>query len=72
MSVLDDSLNPFRLGSANQPEANRGGSVDNLGIRWEGSVVESNVLTVVPERGPELVYVVVEKGRRILATDKHR
>lgn len=64
MSIQDDSLSPARLGSAHEAIMDQAGAVDEIGIRWEGRDVQSNVRVVRPQRGLEIKYVWVENQKK--------
>jgi hypothetical protein len=68
MSIPGDSPSPLGVGTSNQLRSdqagsNQPGSVDALGIRWEGPIVEGSVRPFVRQRGPEIVYVFVENPK---------
>jgi hypothetical protein len=47
-------------GSSIQPASTPAGSIDALGIRWVGPILERDVVVVYPTRGPGVLHVVVE------------
>ena len=69
MSIFDGSLSPSGVGTSNDLESDRSGSdqdgsIDVLGIRWQGPILESSVLSFVRQRGPKIAYVFIENPKK--------